>query len=693
MAKITFYTDKSLIVGNQTNDEAFGPMTNAQGQKRYNLESRLEVSQDAPALAVTKGILFAAEDINNSSLVNIALKPLAASTAGLPVDYFIYRGIEKTSLVDSNGDIQLSDPSWNTDNILTIIKEDQDAINQQLGISGLATDEALGIGLSGLQNDTLLEGVMMNPNSDFHSVIVPSGCQIGKFKGNGFKAGIQIVLSHPTELLKLEDLQSSESIFTIDPLNVNTGDPEKEQLRTKFIFRNKSEEILRFVDIAAFYGNCRNQNISVDGQLNDDTFLSNFFNRNKLYFDLRDSHGFSFNHFFKFDDTLQIGQYTGSTNSDITYAPLNYYNGDWPILTANGISANDPNRNRLLLKIPLMVGMPENVNILTSFSGGITLRNRKKGESNVAINTKFFDGEIKLKESEPVKFNNYIFSDDSFGCNIFLSKVDHVGLDLDQNRSSLVLNDYFPLKIEVPFDTNNIEDGEYVVRVIPSLYGPIAQSNSSGRFIRSGIGIAYSKNIVTFFTLPEQVGYSMDKSGPFQALPVAGSGIYKEIITSSESTYDPQNQSLGFLNQILKKYGATGLKLAKDNFADPADGNTSKSFLHVKGRNEFSFSKILEEMNALTFSREEYVELLSTNNSGFTDSDFIEGHQLLLRGTDEVIQRHGLFSSHELSITNGVPKLIDDGTSSAVFLMDHENTPTLNGSAIKLMSASPIEIL
>ncbi|WP_460836688.1 hypothetical protein, partial [Massilia agri] len=112
----------------------------------------------------------------------------------------------------------------------------------------------------------------------------------------------------------LKLLMASSHSLEIPKLVIDSGLNEVEKLKLKFNNRFKKEEILSYLDITAFYGATKNQGLRVKGADNGNDFLSRFYNKNTVYIDIRDDWGFSYNHFFKFKDELNVGFYSADSN-------------------------------------------------------------------------------------------------------------------------------------------------------------------------------------------------------------------------------------------------------------------------------------------------------------------------------------------------------------------------------------------
>lgn len=241
MSKIYFFTNDSSISNAQVAENAFGQLPDIGSTERYNLENKFSVSIDSPAIAITKSLVLAMPT-SNSQILNIALLPLNSYTSGFPVKMFIYRGIKKDSLVNGSGNINVPDSLWELDNILNVIKENQDKINTQNGTNLTANSDSLGLQFSTLPNETYIERIFFDDTDEFHPLTVNAGCQIGKFVGDSELAGIEVVLDIIGHEPNLQLLKDSNHIFEIQKLILPNTLTEEEKLIQKFNNRFQKEK-------------------------------------------------------------------------------------------------------------------------------------------------------------------------------------------------------------------------------------------------------------------------------------------------------------------------------------------------------------------------------------------------------------------------------------------------------------------
>ncbi len=677
MNKINFFIDKNSISSVQLSEDAFGGLPDENNFERYNLENRLVLAVDAPAFSITQSVVLAIENQQNPSLINMALMPLNSFTAGLPILIFIYRGLRKSALLNGT-DIKVEDSTWDGNNILKIIKNNQDKINQKLGTSEIAQSTSLGMQFGSLPNDKYIESLFFDNTDDFHPIIVPSGCQIGKFQGGTTTAGIEVLLDRVGYEPQLAILKSDKNVFSIEKLNVD-GLTDKEKLRERFINRTIKEEILNHIDITAFYGSCRNQGINVVGLENDNTFLEKFYNKNSVYIDIRDERGFSYNHFYRYDDEINIAL---PENNGINYTLTPYY-AKWPLLkiTNSEFITSD---KKIYLKIPLSGGIPENLNILSSLTKGVTLSIPKKSEQHFVLATQLRDGTIKLKESEPVALKNWTYTNNKLGANIFLLKKGVLGKNNSLEENNLIWDSFFSLNMNNFFGTTNIEDGEYRIKTYAPYNSNILADAQNNEVFLPTIGIAVDKFNITFFAFYDTNVFSETNNRYLPLMKLLGTGRYKLSLSDSEINYDPNNKGLGFLYQITKNQQINNYELLHSSFQRPEDNTTKEALIYAKlGEKETDL--FFENFHAISITHQEYnvLKQIESNNP-----DFINQHPHYLTKNNSEYSSYQQFNFIESLISIGIPKLITtDDINYSIILTDNEEPIEINGESISMNGA------
>jgi hypothetical protein len=326
-----FYTDLDLL-DNQAQSDAYGPISGNE-TTQYRVTSKHTASSDSSAYAVCDGIVFVQLDQNNSNLVNLILKPTQQKAISYStVRFFIYRGIQLSSLINGN------EIATRTNNDLTeSLWTTQDLINAINNTSDTPPANALGIHLTSTANppdqflDTdLLEKAFFRNTNSFQFPFVKGGWSIGKFDSASF--GFEIITSglgyEPTFLTA----RVSENIITVTSL---PGSPTPEDI---FNYNTDKQRILNYIDPCAFFGLFYHQGLKAKLVSTNTTFnllqgdqiftqvLDKFFTSDLIYLDIRNEHNYGLNYYQNYNAGININiDGTGSNNSP-------YHDGnDWPI--------------------------------------------------------------------------------------------------------------------------------------------------------------------------------------------------------------------------------------------------------------------------------------------------------------------------------------------------------------------------
>lgn len=351
-----FFIDPSNLTS-QTINDAYGPLS-TDPTNIYNTTSRFDLTVEAKAFACQSGLMLVQQSEEDDSLVNLVIAPLNNITSNpLHVEYFIYRGILKNSLINDDGTtctIQAYNAASSND-LVSRIRQDPNANDYSCGQIGYSND---------VDNLTLLDGFFTKNNPvvgpiQINAIDVTEGEWIGTFTTN-HKIGFEVVL------------KSDFNNFDIDYLRAATHQINVTSL-ANFEQRLKREEILKFIDPAAFFGMFHGTddgvNFYLEGETNntqttsdnygDDYFiyaqlLENFITANTVYVDIRSEKGYSYNFYQNYGDTanndnnIQIRTLSG--NTPLVAQQYRTNQNQWPILILTA-THNNGNENSLKLKL------------------------------------------------------------------------------------------------------------------------------------------------------------------------------------------------------------------------------------------------------------------------------------------------------------------------------------------------------
>lgn len=343
-----FFIDPANLTAQLAGD-AYGP-SDTDLTSIYRTTSRFDLTTEAKAFACRSGMMLVQQSTDDNSLVNLVIRPNNNLEVPLDVEYYIYRGVRKDSLISENGGCTIQIYNAATSNDL-ISRMRQDSLIEDFSCSQIGYDNLL------LDTD-LIDDFFSGKNLQVSPVYVEEGEWIGTFT-TSHKIGFEIVLKSDFNSFDLGFLRAAYNQINVTALN-------------GFEQRLKREDILKFIDPAAFFGMHHSQNMDyyLEGVPNNtrttsrnaldaDTFiytklLENFHTRNNVYVDIRSEKGYSYNFYqnYKVNATdlqnIQIRTQGGNT-------PLNAQEcltNEWPILILTAThTSGDENSLKLQLRI------------------------------------------------------------------------------------------------------------------------------------------------------------------------------------------------------------------------------------------------------------------------------------------------------------------------------------------------------
>lgn len=438
MNKFFYFTDFDLIE-TQSNGQAFGSISSSDpaydvGKEKYRLTSVHTATANPMAYAICKGQVLIQNDSTNIDRVNLILKPLIQPSVNLPrINYFIYRGLLKSSLTDG---VNVADGG----NTLTyeILENNSTTSQKVLGI------ELSGTGFSDSDN---LDNAFFLPKTEFELWTVFGGWSIGTFDKDHF--GIEIVFEHLGVEIDFSVARAPENVFELDKL---TGSIPQADL---FDHKTKKERVLSFLDPCSFYGNFFDQGLfartSTDSTSSsfehsftkkskeviyrdlinggtDSTPKNIFINNNCIYLDIRNDLNYSLNYFQNLGNNIKISFEDDGVEPIDVY---DYYDSGWPLLRIDDIPEGN-NFDLIRISFPLESLTQPLVCVLT-------------GEKKDSIIDRIKKGKSSFKKLVNDLTNPFTF--------------DSVSLKVKRYNDSLVVSQYFKIKY-IDQSLPNIQESE-----------------------------------------------------------------------------------------------------------------------------------------------------------------------------------------------------------------------------------------
>lgn len=442
---------QNLLANSQGNDDGFGAIS----QNKFRVTSCFQINKNATAYAILSGRVLLQQQTIDKNKVNLILKPNDLREIKLPIKYIIYRGLnlldflEKTDVLDETNKVKTSGSE-----LLVAMNtiQQQRASGTEIPVKAL-----LGSSLSPAGTQKLAELFVSNSaNSQLFDI--SGGIELGKFASG--QIGIEIVLESPEYFPTVA--MAKEAFYEIDVSKVS--DP---------IQKKWTKEVIRhFVDPAAFYGLHHDVLGGIGYRDNTDSketkniaevysiVQSVFANKNKVYLDIRNENGYSYNYYDNYlgtgteaDQEFKVGQTLASLTAE------EYYTDGWPthVLTLAADTTAVENEFYLQLRIndntsPLLVGR----NVVLSPNTVI-----EPPLGTTSTQRTYFVDETHLLASTPTEFTEPI--------NI---KVPNIPGTIGTQIATLVRLDYIrqalPVAIGHQFPRSSFTD---------YLFGPVAINN------------------------------------------------------------------------------------------------------------------------------------------------------------------------------------------------------------------------
>lgn len=586
--KIYFFTEyDKLTSGTQTDTQAYGP-TPSNATTEFQTTSKHPSTVDSKAFAVTDGQLLV-QRTSDPSLVNVILKPRAQGSIDfLDVKYFIYRGILKSSIIDTNE--EMIAPA-NTNDFMGTVWDTQDKINRAIEnadpndgilpntINDVPPSKAFGYhytATASVPGDVVkadtesLDDLFFDPIDEFKFPPISKGQEFGQFKAGNI--GFDIILSGMANVTTLGEVRGVDNTITATNLPAN---PTAIQKLTNWSTRSK---ILNFMDPAAFYGihyrggvNAINTAASDDLYREDDLFdnlLDLFYNQNRTYIDIRNENGYYFNYSDNYTDgsgnEVQL-----SFDSSVSPTAQEFGTDGWPIrIVENGDFETGVTGEKNIMRLQLPEG--DNSTPLLYLSHG-------------PLYNKFPKPSKRKKRFQKVKFNAPSYWSEEFEFGV---------PNRSGNGATTPMSWYIKLEYVRKNDQANVGGNSSVVNGLASLdhafpmLEPVPWQSSDSISYVSGfhnryieradfafwgdIGVASEQNRVMMYAVPEEVYAQAGKRTSLFKRILGGTSskdsffaVLKDLFPNF--TLQKRELTIGGLAQSVLAYAETGLNEEAEN--------------------------------------------------------------------------------------------------------------------------------
>ncbi|ESQ75649.1 hypothetical protein [Asticcacaulis sp. AC402] len=357
-----FFTDPALLNA-QNASQGFG-YTDFDGTRdRFRTTDAHTVSADAPVYAFCKGQICAQKD--DGGTLSLILKPEPPGPANFPaIRYIIYKGVDPASLLTADGKnvntalagndlIKAAGKIWKTP------RNNNDKTQLPLSkLLGLHLDATFPVRPERFDGQAPLDNLFYGADPDVQLPTVEGKDILGRFKANT-PCGIDMVVDRMVFPARIEAARMRDYYIKADPLP-STTDPAD---YGSFKSWHDREACLTFIDPCALWGSFFNPKATSSSNLyalkngllcpaKGPEIYSNilkgasgagFANRNRVWLDIRNGHGYSVNYYkeagrniqFTFDPNVSLAPYIADTSLLRAASMIDYYASGWPICSIN----------------------------------------------------------------------------------------------------------------------------------------------------------------------------------------------------------------------------------------------------------------------------------------------------------------------------------------------------------------------
>ncbi len=636
MADFFFFTDVESLISQDVADR-FGPVSDLE----YRADTKFNVSSNSKAYAVCDAFVLVQND--TSSGINIILKPIVQPDFNIgQISYFIYRGIDPASLINginiatrTNND--LTEKVWHNQEVTDTNSETGPNVPSvaMIGLSYSSTgiDDLL------VPDTDTIESVFFKAD-DYQLPMINAGDHIGNFIGGSIKCGFEIIVERVGIEPTMKIARAQEHVIIITDL-LGTTDYEK------FLHFHKKEEILNYIDPAAFFGIFSHSQVGLklkstaSATFTITDLILKFQNKNRIYLDIRNEYDYSYNYYYQYGSSLGLSFDPEDTSLTIPVfdfyvenASLTTSYGSWPIFIIENQIAIELYENEshgsMFLKMPDENNVLKSVYFLEGRKNG-----KERGINKDGASSKF---EFPVAEEPLISGSSWVYDDSGtskFGASYVFAKLvfdnttEYVGLF---HPGKSIIDHLFSInKLKVDFFERGEDDVVLKVYQNATTIERNEYPEHCGELYGAYVGLAKDSDSYVFFSHANQdIGrYRKESAQPnFTFITALHKGYYDFFLL------------LGQLTDTID----IDVREIED---DPEPHNTlrmlSKSIDILENKIEPSM------FDCLQFSHDEYDDLVNLANT----SDFIPGFDVYfsVKQEDTLVREMNAFQWRQVQIT------------------------------------------
>ncbi|MBI3234599.1 MAG: hypothetical protein HYZ42_11255, partial [Bacteroidetes bacterium] len=358
-----FFTELSKLKGQDdpgSTTVPYGPVLSDPTHK-YVISANMQLSGVAKAFACQDALLIVVPQEGNANLVNVILRPITGLDIEFqPVQYYVYRGLLLSSFV-LNGEVTPSNATTNSELIKNFWTN---WTNYKTETSYTGQDpkprEAFGYDtIVNLADNILIENIFNNTTATARAIKVSEGEWIGDFYYDANeKISFEIITgsnhnfdidSNNPDYLRMDLKYFRQTKHVVDVSNINPVSGTLTAEQEAFKMKVRREEILSYIDPAAFFGMYYHHGIlerylDSSGTIQKrkkkkqdlyNDIVAKFKTKNTVYLDIRSEYGYSYNFYENYQ--ISVNSISGVVLKIKTDSMTDFYNHTydqikWPII-------------------------------------------------------------------------------------------------------------------------------------------------------------------------------------------------------------------------------------------------------------------------------------------------------------------------------------------------------------------------
>ncbi|ASK29957.1 hypothetical protein CEY12_07480 [Chryseobacterium sp. T16E-39] len=279
---------------------------------KFNVSSSFTFTGGEDVYAVVDGTILLQQQQSSPDKVNLILRPYNQKNIKLPIKYIIYRGLRISDFLDSSN---ISDPANKVKTSGSELLTKMQAIQTQRAPGTAIPVEALfGNELTPAATKNIDDFFFKNQAPSSQLFTIDCGMEMGKFSAG--EVSIEVILENPEFFVNVELAKRAK--HEIDVASIS--DPAQKKW---------TQDLVRhFVDPAAFFGfhhdiiggieyrtAVANKLVANTPVLVYQQLIEKFSTKNKVYLDLRNENGYSYNYYNNYKGTgadasknIKVGQ-------------------------------------------------------------------------------------------------------------------------------------------------------------------------------------------------------------------------------------------------------------------------------------------------------------------------------------------------------------------------------------------------